>query len=134
VKIVLAVLLVAAALSAAGAARADGWCGESSDAGCQTNMAYVECADGTIWLVDPALADPDEFGEWACGGDYVVLHPDPAPPPDPDGGGGSTAGSGDFGLSPLMAPDPELYSGEVECPDGSIWAVAKGDDFHCPAP
>jgi hypothetical protein len=29
-------------------------------------------------------------------------------------------------------PDPTLYSTQVQCPDGTIWAVADGDSFTCP--
>ena len=137
-KLALAIALVLAALTVAGAARADGWCGESSDAACQSGMAYVECADGTIWLVDPAVLEADTFGQTMCNGGYTVLEP-PAPPDpsDPGDGGGLTwdTGGADVGLGadPNMDPDPSLYLTEVQCPDGSIWAVAIGDEFHCPA-
>ncbi|MFL5909012.1 MAG: hypothetical protein ACJ768_00350 [Gaiellaceae bacterium] len=138
-KLAFALLLVVAALMAAGAAQADGWCGESSDAACQVGMAYVECVDGTVWLLDPALVDVDTFGETMCEGGYTVLEPPPATPPDapgPDGGpqwdpGGTDVG---FAADPNMDPDPSLYGTEVQCPDGSIWAVAIGDRFVCPLP
>jgi hypothetical protein len=116
---------VLAVLLAAGTARA-GWCGEA-DAACDTSMAYVECADGTIWVVDPALADSAAFGEEMCEGGYTVLQPEAdAPPPDPPA-------APVFDADPNIAPDPALYVGEVTCPDGAVWAVAAGDDFACPS-
>jgi hypothetical protein len=118
-------LLVAAALAVSTNARASGWCGQD-DAACDSAMAYVECADGTVWVVDPALADADAFGAAMCAGGWTVLQPDavePAPPqPSPP-----------LDLDPSMAPDPSLYVGEVTCPDGSVWAVARGDAFTCPS-
>jgi hypothetical protein len=128
VKLVALLTLVVAALLAAGTARA-GWCGETADAACQPSLAYVECADGTVWVVDPALADPGAFGEEMCQGGYTLLQP---PPGDPPPAAAPPAADVGFGADPDMDPDPALYVGEVRCPDGSIWAVARGDDFACP--
>ena len=161
-KLKIAALLALAALSvvAAGTARADvpavqpgdAWCGESSDAACQSSMLYVECADGTIWLADPAYTDADTIGQVVCAGDYTSLQP--APPATDDSAGDSTddstdtqaappedqsfslGGGTDVGMdaSSTMAPDPTQYATEVQCPDGTMWAVAFGDDtFVCPA-
>ena len=119
--------LVLAALLASGTAKA-GWCGEA-DAACDLALAYVECADGTIWVVDPALADADTFGDAVCGGSYTLLRPPvEQPPPSPS----PPEGPGPFDLDPRIDPDPALYVGEVTCPDGRVWAVAVGDDFACP--
>jgi hypothetical protein len=122
VKRIALLALVLAALAATGSARA-GWCGEA-DPACDAAMAYVACADGTVWVVDPALADADAFGAAMCVGGWTVLAPDPAAPAPPS--------PPPLDLDPAMAPDPALYAGEVTCPDGTVWAVARGDPFACP--
>ena len=151
VKIGILLAVAALAVAAAGAARADvpalpagsGWCGEA-DAACDVNLNYVECSDGSVWVVDPSLIDADSFGADICGGDYTVLAPDTTnttdnsggdtgssnPPFDASATGGTDVG---FGADPSIDPDPTQYVTEIQCPDGSIWAVASGDDFVCPA-
>ena len=122
----LVVILAAALAASAGSAHA-GWCGETSDAACDSSLAYVRCADGTIWLVDPALMDADLFGETTCVGGYTVLTPSP-----PSVDAAPDESSGAYDLDSTMAPDPSEYIGEVQCPDCRIWAVARGDRFACP--
>jgi hypothetical protein len=153
VKVKIGILLAVAALAvvAAGSARADvpalpsglGWCGQAELA-CDTTQSYVECADGSVWVVDPSLIDADSFGTEICGGDYSVLQPatsnstesagtpndGTAPTLDVAKTGGTNVG---FGADPNIDPDPYQYVTEIKCPDGSIWAVAAGDNFVCPA-
>jgi hypothetical protein len=153
VKIKIGILLVVVALAAAaaGAARADvpslpagsSWCGEADAAACDVTATYVECSDGTVWVVDPTVLDADSFGAEFCDGDYSVLQPDTTNDTNSsDSGDGSSStldvaatGGTDvgFGADPNIAPDPTQYVTEIQCPDGSIWAVASGDDFVCPA-
>jgi hypothetical protein len=125
---VLLVILAAALAANAGSARA-GWCGETADVACDSSLAYVECAGGTIWLIDPTLVDADLFGEITCTGGYTVLTP---PPPPSSTETAPEEPSGPYDLDPNMTPDPSEYVGEVQCPDGRIWAVARGDRFTCP--
>jgi hypothetical protein len=132
VKIMIGVLLAAVALGTvdAGSARA------ADD----PDDIYAQCfdADGNDWFVPPGLVDTFD---WSSCVPLAVLLPGPPPtdgqnvdagdpdPPVETGGGGE----GGAGADPKIAPDPDLYATEVRCPDGSIWAVAKGDDFVCPA-
>jgi hypothetical protein len=151
VKLKIGILLavVALAAAAAGAARADvpslpagsGWCGEA-DVACDSTQTYIECSDGTVWVVDPTLVDADSFGAEFCGGDYAVLQPGTSNTTDTTGDGSSTpsldvaaTGGTDvgFGADPNIVPDQTEYVTEIQCPDGSIWAVAAGDAFVCPA-
>jgi hypothetical protein len=133
VKRTIVVLLAVAAFAAAaaGAARADGgWCGQAEGT-CDTSATYIHCSDGSVWVLDSS-STADDLGETLCDGDWTLLQP-PAPD-DSSSNDGSFAQLGlDTAVSPGMAPDPTQYSGEVVCPDGSIWAVAIGDDFICPA-
>jgi hypothetical protein len=128
--------VLALAFAAAGAARADvpslppgsGWCGEAGT--CETSMSYVECSDGSIWAIDQSW-DADGFGDAMCNGDFALL----ADSPGYTTLGDAPSSGVDVGLGAdsKMAPDPTQYGTEVRCPDGSIWAVPKGDDFVCPA-
>jgi hypothetical protein len=127
-RIAALVLVLSAVMTASASPARAGWCGESSDAACQPEMLYVQCADGTIWLVDPAYTDADSFGGLMCVDGYTVLRPPSDAPADP----AQDQPSGPYDLDPNMAPDPAEYVGEVACPDGSIWAVARGDRFTCP--
>ena len=120
----LAVLVLAAAAS--GAARAS-----------SPDTIYVECFDlgGIAWMVPQELVD--DFGPSSC---QPLATQVSAPPPEAFATGDDEAepphetGGVDVGLGadPNIAPDPDLYATEVLCPDGAIWAVAKGDDFVCP--
>lgn len=99
---------------------------------------YVECfdADGIDWYVPVALVEQADVV--ACV-PLVAQGPLPAPPPPDDPPADDPPPARDrgvdvgLGADPNMAPDPSLYATEVRCPDGSIWAVAIGDDFVCPA-
>jgi hypothetical protein len=128
-KILVLLAVAALAVAVAGSARADNAAPPAT--------VTVQCADGTVWVLDPADMDVATFADAICDGDYVVLPPETAFGGDsgttnaPDGGGGSIVA--DFSLSPNMAPDPAQYATEIQCPNGQVWAVASGDDFVCPA-
>ena len=136
IGVVLAVAACAVAATA-GTARADvqapasDWCGQAEGT-CDASLVYMQCSDGTVWVFAPANFDADTYGAVFCGGDYSLLQPPPRPN---QWGGRNDHGTVNLGLGadPWMAPDPSEYSGEVQCPDGSIWAVAPGDPFVCPA-
>ena len=112
----LAVLVLAAAAS--GAARASG-----------PDTIYVECFDlgGAAWIVPQELVD--DFGGSSCDPLATQMPAPPVPRGPVRATGGVDVG---LGADPNIAPDPDLYATEVRCPDGAIWAVAKGDDFVCP--
>ena len=124
-----------AAFSAAGVARAQATSLPSS------TTVYVQCVGGDVWVVDPALIDGASFGQAMCPYGYTILssannvRSTQASDPGDSTGAGSDTGGIDVGLGadPMMQPDPSLYSTEVQCPDGSIWAIAQGDQFVCPA-
>jgi hypothetical protein len=106
--------------------------GARADAG---GTIYVECfdADGIDWYVPVELVEQSD--PTACN-PLIAEGPLPAPPPTdeeapPPDTGGTDVG---FDSDPNIAPDPSLYSTEVRCPDGSVWAIAIGDPFICPAP
>src|SRR5437763_15054775 len=129
------VALVVAALAAVatGAARASAgtdWCGLAEGL-CDTSMTYLECSDGSVWVLDQTWS-PEEFGEQACEGGYSVLAP-PAFTQQSDEPGNDQMSARDFGLAWNMTPDPANYATEIQCPIGQVWAVAKGEDFVCPA-
>jgi hypothetical protein len=114
VKLVIAAAAACAALAAgAGTARAD--------------TLYATCFDdGALWLapLEPSQSD--------C---TPLAAPAPTPPPpaaDPPAAVEERGVDVGLGADPNMDPDPDLYATEVLCPDGSIWAVVKGDDFVCP--
>jgi hypothetical protein len=125
VKHIAALVLILAAVFAAGA---------RADAG---RTIYLECFDtaGTDWFVPVELV---ERGEPSACSPLVAEGPLPPPqrPDEPTAPqvavetGGVDVG---LGADPNIAPDPALYSTEVQCPDGSIWAVATDDPFVCPA-
>lgn len=133
---VLAVAACAAAI-AAGAARADdntGWCGYAGGT-CDSSQTYVQCSDGTVWVLDQSWSVAS-FGETFCGGDYTVLQPPAFTQLSSDQGGGDPGGDdggNTLSLATNMAPDPLAYVTEIQCSDGLIWAVASGDAFVCPA-
>ena len=127
------VLAVAAcAAIAAGSARAGStdWCGQAGGT-CDTSQAYVQCSDGTVWVLDQTW-DATAFAEDICNGGYSVLQPSFTTLSD-DSAGTDQTNEGDFSLSSTMAPDPTVYVTEIQCPNGQIWAVADGTDFVCPA-
>jgi len=121
--------------------------GTTGDPGTTDTTVWVQCADGTVWVIDTTEMNPDDFGAAVCADGYTVYSYDPSLYSSDPGATGSGTGDngGDVGSSldggtnvglgadPNMAPDPTLYSTEVQCPDGSIWAVATGDDFTCPS-
>lgn len=136
-----------AAFAAAGTARAQAASLPSSIG----TPVYLQCTDGQVWIVDAADAaviDEQTYTESLCpDGGAIVQSIDQPQQPDPSGGDTGSASGGDLGWTiaesggidvgfdadPNIAPDPSLYSSEVQCPDGSIWAVAQGDQFVCPA-
>jgi len=101
-----------------------------------TRTIYAECFDvgGAEWFV---LVDAVEAEDPTACSPLLAEGPLPPPPvsepegpsPLPDTGGVDVG----LGADPNIAPDPALYSTEVRCPDGSIWAVAIDDPFVCPA-
>ena len=139
-KVKIGILLVVAALAvvAAGSARAD--------APAAGDYTYIQCGDGTLWVLDSSW-DAASFGEEICGGDYTVVA-DPAGQSadtgsaDNSGDTGSTDGSDsvqysggkDVGLGADInsSPDAGTYVTDVQCPNGQIWAVASGSGFVCP--
>jgi hypothetical protein len=128
-----AVALVATAAAQAEPASVDQ--GNSQDP-----IAYLICTDGTWYAVDTAEFSPDGLAPDLCPDGYTVSDtppaPDPGPPPPPDGGSQNDAPDPgvDVGIDAPsnQAPDPTVYSTQVQCPDGTIWAVAAGDSFTCP--
>jgi len=98
---------------------------------------YVECfdADGVDWFVPVELVEhaaPDACNPLVAEGPLPPpsLPDEPPPSETPADTGGVDVG---LGADPNIAPDPSLYATEIRCPDGSIWAVAIGDEFVCPA-
>jgi hypothetical protein len=135
-----ALALVAA--SAAQAARA------TDEAGDPTAIVYLTCTDGTTYQIDGSEFSPDDVAPYLCPDGYTVSDTPPdADTPDPtvsvtdttDDGGPvltptDTNGGVDVGIDAPsnQSPDPTYYSTQVQCPDGTIWAVAAGDTFSCP--
>ena len=136
------VLAVAAfAVVAAGSARATTQLRLGAADNSTSGTITMICADGTQWVFpDDSYFDAQTFGDVFCDGNFTIVQPvDSTTNGSNDNGGGNdvaaTSGGTDvgFGADSNMAPDPSLYTTEVQCPDGSIWAVASGDDFVCPA-
>jgi hypothetical protein len=124
--------MAACAAIAAGSARAGStdWCGQAEGT-CDTSLTYVQCSDGTAWVLDSTWS-PDVFGEEFCDGGYSVLTP-PAFTEQSDDSGNDQTSASDFSLASNMNPDPANYVTEVQCPSGQVWAVADSDSFVCPA-
>jgi hypothetical protein len=125
-------------------------------------IGYLTCSDGTTYTVDTSLFDLNDLGQTLCPDGFTTSTSDPgADPGNPgdsagdgsSGGDGSSTDSGssggggedllsvavptggqDVGLGAAsnQTPDTDSYSTQVQCPDGSIWAVAAGQDFTCP--
>jgi len=161
-KIVALLAFAALSVVAAGTARADsaapapdGSAVCSTDAlfACDTPPLYVECyVDGAAVDVQPG----DDIDTSTCD-PLFIAYPDPPQQPtdagtqQPTDDGTYTAtgtstvdlpvgydpasGGMDVGLGfdPNINPDPSQYGTEIQCPDGSVWAVAIGDQFVCPA-
>jgi len=133
----------ALALLAAGAAQA---ATTGADAGNidQGNVVYMTCTDGTTYTIDTSEYDPDALAPYLCPDGYTVSDSPPqtpdasSPPPTADNSGGGVSPTPDPGVDVGLdapsnqQPDPTEYSTQVECPDGTIWAVAIGDTFTCP--
>lgn len=128
------VLAVAAcAAIAAGSARAGStdWCGQAEGT-CDTSLTYVQCSDGSSWVLDSTWS-PDAFGEEFCDGNYTIPSPPSFTQQSYDSDGTDQTSASDFSLASNMDPDPAQYVTEVQCPSGQVWAVADGDGFVCPA-
>jgi len=143
VKLKIGIVLAVAAFAAvaAGSARATSQLQFGAADDSTSGTITMICADGTQWVFpDDSYFDAETFGAVFCDGNYTIVQPvDSTTNGSNDNGGGSEAATSSggtdvgFGADQNMAPDPSQYTTEVQCPDGSIWAVASGDDFVCPA-
>lgn len=131
---------------------------DPSNNGQDGNWEYVRCnTDGSVSLADPEYVADGGFAANSNCSDYTVLLPPADTSGGVDGGGSGDDGSSSSGngnsndngggayptilsgvdlhslsADPAMDPDPTLYATEVQCPDGSIWAVPFDDTFSCP--
>ena len=128
IKIGILLAVVALAAVATGSARADATAADT----------YVQCSDGTVWVLDSTI-DVAWFGDAVCDGYTVVSAPadtaDTSDSSDSTGDTASISGGSDIGIGAASnaSPDASAYVTQVQCPNGQIWAVASGDDFVCPA-
>ena len=125
IKIGILLAVVALAAVATGSARADAPAADT----------YVQCSDGTVWVLDSTI-DVAWFGDAVCDGYTVVSAPaDTADSSDSSDTASVTTGGTDIGIGAASnaSPDASSYVTQVQCPNGQIWAVASGDDFVCPA-
>jgi hypothetical protein len=133
----IAIVLAAGALALVAAATAQAAPAGADAGNDQGTVVYLTCTDGTTYTIDTSEFDPDQVAPYLCPDGYTVSDTPPdANPPTADTGDNSLTGASgvDVGIDAPsnQQPDPTLYSTQVQCPDGTIWAIAIGDSFTCP--